>query len=249
MLPITRRSLAPLLSPLFLLAGCSAADEVIDHQIGFGATPTLATSCGMDADCEGELTCSAGGESAGQCTVEGCSSDGAGQDHGCPDGAYCYVYGDDQGYDCARTCQTDDDCDEVNPALVCRADTSQGTSGPKICVVPQPYDGSELNSQCSDNASCDPALELICGGDEGESSYQCIVAGCPSVGPGPEHGCADDAFCYVFDGDDGHYCTRTCQTDDDCQAINADLVCRERTSTEAFDLRICVPADDAASDA
>lgn len=105
---------------------------------------------------------------------------------------------------------------------------------------------ADLNKACATDAEC-PSVQgdavLTCGDAELEQGQQCVIEGCPSKGPGPKHGCPENAFCYVFDNDDGHYCTRICNVDADCQAINPALVCRERASTEESGLMICVRND------
>jgi hypothetical protein len=69
------------------------------------------------------------------------------------------------------------------------------------------------------------------------ASFQCVIEGCPSNGPGPDHGCPAGAFCYVFDGSDGHYCTRVCATDADCG--NPQLRCLGRSASDIYGLKIC----------
>jgi hypothetical protein len=68
------------------------------------------------------------------------------------------------------------------------------------------------------------------------------VSECTSNGSGSEHGCPEGAWCYVYDGDEGFYCTRVCETDDDCTIVNPDLRCEERSSTEGAGVKICVPS-------
>jgi hypothetical protein len=246
-MPKSVRAWIPLLSTGFLLAACSSSRDVIEHRVGGGPAAEVGAPCNSADDCDGDLTCSDEGESAGQCTVESCPSNGPGEEHGCPDDSFCYVYDGDQGHACARICETDQDCRNINPDLVCDETSSTESSGLRICVAApeEPDADSELNSPCADGTECDTDLGLLCGGDEGEARYQCVVGDCPTAGPGEEHGCAEDAFCYVYDGDEGHYCTRTCATDGDCQTINPVLVCRERSATEEFGLKICVPGEDA----
>jgi len=234
----------PLLIATFLLAACSSRTDVIEHQAGVEPdAPAVGEPCESDTSCDDGLTCGEEGESEGLCTVEQCASNGPGEEHGCPDGSFCYVYDGDQGHDCAAICESDDDCQAINPDLVCQDRTATEPFGLKICVRGAE---TELNAPCEDSSSCDAEHGLTCGGDEGESRYQCVVEGCASAGPGPEHGCFDDAFCYVYDDDEGHYCTSTCASDGDCQAINPALVCRERSATEEFGLSICVPAEETA---
>ena len=62
---------------------------------------------------------------------------------------------------------------------------------------------------------------------------------CPTLGPGPSHGCPEKAFCYVFDNDDGHYCTRTCEVDADCTASNPALVCKAHGGEPLEEIKRC----------
>ena len=95
---------------------------------------------------------------------------------------------------------------------------------------------ADLGKACS-GATCSEGLTC---GASGEQAGQCVVEVCPTAGPGPDHGCPDNGFCYVFDKDDGHYCARICQVDADCAAVNPSLVCKEQSSTEASSTKICV---------
>ncbi|HEX8701280.1 MAG TPA: hypothetical protein VF815_20815 [Myxococcaceae bacterium] len=68
----------------------------------------------------------------------------------------------------------------------------------------------------------------------------CLIPTCPSAGPGGEHGCPRNGFCYAFDSSSTGYCARRCETDADCKAVNPSLTCLERAATEAFGMKICV---------
>lgn len=242
-MPIDVRARIPLLSATMLLAACSSSRDVIEHQVG-EPSAEIGAPCNSADDCDGVLTCSDEGESEGQCTIESCLSNGPGEEHGCPDDSFCYVYDGDEGFDCARICEADQDCQNINPNLICEEQTATQSYGLRICVLApeEPDANSQLNSACSDGTECDLDLDLLCAGDQGEARYQCVVP-CTSPGPGEAHGCAEDAFCHEDALEPNHYCTRTCATDDDCQAINPTLVCEERASTEEFGLKICVPGE------
>jgi hypothetical protein len=105
--------------------------------------------------------------------------------------------------------------------------------GPETTPLVLSIDG--LNASCAANEPCNDGLS--CGGP-GESEGQCVVA-CPSPGPGPSHGCPEGAFCYVFDKDEGHYCTRTCTDDADCKAVNAALVCKSHGGEDFEEIKRC----------
>ncbi|MBN9683461.1 MULTISPECIES: hypothetical protein [unclassified Corallococcus] len=66
----------------------------------------------------------------------------------------------------------------------------------------------------------------------------CIVTWCPKAGAGS--GCPANGFCYTIDSNPEGYCTRLCETDTDCTAVNPDLICRERSSTEPSGKKICI---------
>lgn len=67
-----------------------------------------------------------------------------------------------------------------------------------------------------------------------------FTTSCPSAGPGARHGCPKNGFCYTIDSAREGYCARICETDSDCTAVNPHLICRERSSTEAFGMKICI---------
>ncbi len=91
----------------------------------------------------------------------------------------------------------------------------------------------ELGLACNGD-SCSQGLTC---GEKGEQTGQCVVEGCPTLGPGPDHGCPDNGFCFVFDSDDGHYCARVCKTDADCTAVNTGLRCK---APDDYPAKICV---------
>lgn len=103
-------------------------------------------------------------------------------------------------------------------------------------TTPEPPSIEGLNAPCDTNEKC--MGDLACGGP-GESQGQCVMS-CPSLGAGPTHGCPEEAFCYVFDHDDGHYCTRTCSADTDCTAVNPALVCKASGGEDEQAVKICV---------
>ncbi len=212
---------------------CDWPSDTVDH---FPAA--LNEPCVGPADCADGLACGTDGESAEQCVIENCPSAGAGPDHGCPEGSFCYVFDEGEGHYCTRVCDSDSDCQAINPDLVCDERTATESSGLRICVLAEQEEPeAALNRACDGPDDCDSPL--VCGSG-GESDGQCVIEGCSSAGPGTAHGCPEGSFCYVFDGDDGHYCTRTCQADIQCTLYNPNLVCRERTATEPFGLSICV---------
>ena len=118
-----------------LLVACSLSRDRIPERRRIGPAPTLGQPCRTSVECPGQLTCSQGGESRGQCTVEDCASTGRGPEHGCPDGSFCYIHGGEGGTDCARICRTDEDCQAVNPDLVCEERPPTESFGLKICVL------------------------------------------------------------------------------------------------------------------
>lgn len=101
-----------------------------------------------------------------------------------------------------------------------------------MSMVPAP-----LNQACGPATPC--PSPFVCG-KEGDGKGQCVLS-CPTNGPGEANGCPSGAFCYVYDRTMGHYCTRICNTDADCKSVNPSLRCTERTSTELWVLKICVP--------
>ncbi|RKG98128.1 hypothetical protein D7X32_30540 [Corallococcus carmarthensis] len=68
----------------------------------------------------------------------------------------------------------------------------------------------------------------------------CVVTSCPKAGPGAGSGCPGNGFCYTIDSNPQGYCARLCETDTDCTAVNPQLICRERSSTEAYGKKICI---------
>ena len=93
-----------------------------------------------------------------------------------------------------------------------------------------------LNQYCDAMTPCPSSL--VCG-TKGEARNQCVLS-CPTKGPGEANGCPSGTFCYVYDKDEGHYCTRTCIIDADCQSANPALRCRDRASSDPWGLRLCV---------
>lgn len=94
-------------------------------------------------------------------------------------------------------------------------------------------DEPKLGASCSDADPCPQGLLCLL-------ELGCIVETCPDNGPGGDYGCPANGFCYTIDSSEGGYCARTCSSDADCTAVNPELVCLERSSTEAFGMKICV---------
>ncbi|RKH68117.1 hypothetical protein [Corallococcus aberystwythensis] len=89
-------------------------------------------------------------------------------------------------------------------------------------------------------AECRETPEICPAGLQCVLELGCIVTSCPKAGPGAASGCPENGFCYTIDSNTQGYCTRLCETDADCTAVNPALICRERSSTEAFGKKICI---------
>jgi hypothetical protein len=84
---------------------------------------------------------------------------------------------------------------------------------------------------------CNFEPEGFCG-PELECDVSCTHV-CEGPGPGNAHGCPGNGFCHVVDQLQGPgYCERLCETNEDCAGTGAD--CRPFSSTEAWNLKICV---------
>jgi hypothetical protein len=118
---------------------------------------------------------------------------------------------------CVGCSSGEDDTDETPDA-----GQSAGTDEPKLAAT-----CTSSPDTCPAGMSC--FLEL-----------GCIVSSCPSAGPGAAHGCPKNGFCYTADSSTQGYCARVCKTDSDCTAVNPNLLCRERSSTEAFNMKVCI---------
>ncbi len=102
----------------------------------------------------------------------------------------------------------------------------------------------DADAQPQLGASCDVGPPDTC--PEGLAcmlELGCVVSTCPSNGPGTEHGCPSNGFCYTVDGSAEGYCARVCDTAGDCTEVNDALSCLERSSTEAFSMKVCVLPD------
>jgi hypothetical protein len=126
----------------------------------------------------------------------------------------------------ASACGDDDDGDSGGAGGAGAPATSGAAGAPR--GEPQPALGALCGGS---NPACPEGLECVL--------QQCTVASCLSNGPGAEHGCPGNGFCYGFDSGAGNYCARICEVDADCKAVHPDLYCRALSSADPYRLKLC----------
>lgn len=99
---------------------------------------------------------------------------------------------------------------------------------------PPPKVEPKLAASCTTNAECPTTYSCF-------STVGCIKE-CPSAGVGEAHGCPANGFCYTADASVKGYCALLCETDADCTKVNKELLCKQRSATEASGKKVCVTA-------